>query len=207
MRHWGCSNAAAVPEATHPLTRRLHDSRPPLLSSCRRPPPPPSPREGVSHLVRPAPIVPVDERRGRLLRIVVISPFRRRHRQPPPPLLSPNAIVPPPSPSPISTLADAIAADAIHRLSIASLSIDRTSGDDVYCQQETAAAAAVAAVAVDKLEGPRPPTRDYGDETQQQETAVTSWHPKSEFSRRQVRALATSPPKHSFRAESFGGGC
>jgi hypothetical protein len=30
----------------------------------------------------------------------------------------------------------------------------------------------------------------------------------SEFARRQVRALATSPPKHSFRAESFfwGGG-
>jgi hypothetical protein len=96
-------------------------------------------------------------------------------------LLSPNAIVPRPSPSPISTLADAIAADAIHRLSIASLSIDRTSGDDVYCQQETAAAAAVAAVAFDKLEGPRPPTRDYGDETQQRQTAVTSWHPCQNF--------------------------
>ncbi len=40
-------------------------------------------------------------------------------------------------------------------------------GDDVYRQQETAAGAA----ADNKLEGPRPSTRDYGDETQHRETA------------------------------------
>ena len=40
-------------------------------------------------------------------------------------------------------------------------------GDDVYRRQETAAAAE----ADDKLEGPRPSTRDYCNETQQRETA------------------------------------
>jgi len=43
-------------------------------------------------------------------------------------------------------------------------------GDDVYRRQETTAAAA----AGDKLEGRWPPTRDYGDERQQRETAETT---------------------------------
>jgi hypothetical protein len=42
-----------------------------------------------------------------------------------------------------------------------------TDGNDVYRRQETAAVAAVD----DKLEGLWPPTSDYGNKTQQQETA------------------------------------
>ena len=42
---------------------------------------PPQPPEGVPHRVWPAPIVPVDERRGRLLRIVVVADARPAGRE------------------------------------------------------------------------------------------------------------------------------
>ena len=47
-------------------------------------------------------------------------------------------------------------------------------GDDVYRQQETAVVAEAAAVVEDELEGRRPPTRDYGNKRQQQETTETA---------------------------------
>ena len=47
-------------------------------------------------------------------------------------------------------------------------------GNDVYCQQETVVVAAVAAAVEDELEGPRPPTRDYGNERQRREMAETA---------------------------------
>jgi hypothetical protein len=73
-----------------------------------------------------------------------------------------------------------ISAAAIHQLLIASLSIDHTTFDDVYHQQEMVV---MVAVADDKLEGLRPPTRAYGNETQHRETAVIIWH-AHQFARR-----------------------